>query len=443
MRETAENRVLTRDPDAVFRGRPDKFVAVAAAVGAGIVLLAGCSDGGLDGGGPPVVGRHAYVASSAYRVTRDGGTGVVSDGTHTFTLVLDADEGVAIIDRTAVPLLRLGNRKFATDGRFSVGLTGTQGCSASISYDELTITVGDTAVAGTGKGTVTVIFGDVGSPAAADMSLTGSLDTVPPSVTFFGTSLVNPLFGTGLGLSEPIPPGATAELRTAGADPIALVPILSSDGRVLSGFRTPAVVLRYGVQYEMFTSGLLDFAGNPASHNGPFKFTTRDAPPLVAEDGFESAPDGPLGGALVISGAGAPVLAGSKSMLLPALPEFGTASSLYLRIALGPGDQVVRFSYRVVALSASGYVLSPTLLVGAVGAGTGALMLAPETGPFTSSEIPNQPTMFVGAVKTAEIPIPAGSTGELVIERAATSSAGCGLPPPPAAGLIIDDLRAE
>ena len=57
----------------------------------------------------------------------------------------------------------------------------------------------------------------------------------------------------------------------------------------------------------------------------------------------------------------------------------------------------------------------------------------------------DEPAIYLGEVKTAEIPIPAGSTGDLVIERVASDvvpSCG-GLPPRDSPGLIIDDLRAE
>lgn len=80
--------------------------------------------------------------------------------------------------------------------------------------------------------------------------------------------------------------------------------------------------------------------------------------------------------------------------------------------------------------------------MGAPGAAVGARTLEAEPGPFTPFQLASQSTIYLGAVKTAEIPIPAGSTGDLVLERV-ESFVSCSLPAPPTGGLIIDDLRAE
>jgi hypothetical protein len=402
------------------------------------------ADTAADGTGDPVVGRHAFIVTSAYRVAQDGGAPPISDGTHAFTLVLDADMGVAIVGTTTVPLVRVDGRSFRTGGQFSVALASSA-CGSSIRYETLTVTVDNAGVTGSGTGMVSVIVTDIGYSARVAMTVTGVPDTVPPSVTFAGGTDVNPLLGLSAGLSETVPAGATAELRTGTADPIPLAPLVTTDGRILYGFQKPNLVLRYATSYGLVTNGVADFAGNPVSAAGPFTFTTRAAPPLVAEDGFESAPDGALGGAQVVSGAGWPVLAGARSLYLQqrggTSPALGF-TPLSVRVALAPGDQVVRFSYRLVSPSATTILWTPTLVIGAVGAGTAALRIASETGSFAAFQLPDQSTIYLGAVKTAEIPIPAGSTGDIVIERA-ESVVSCGNPGPPLAGLIIDDLRAE
>lgn len=167
---------------------------------------------------------------------------------------------------------------------------------------------------------------------------------------------------------------------------------------------------------------------------------------MIAEDGFESAADGPLQGSQVVSGPGWPIIAGSRSLYSPVSSTSGTTSPVSLRIALAPGDLTVRFSYRVVTSLATEFVQTATLLVGTAGGPRGALTFPSESGAFAAFQRPNnEPTIYLGEVRTAEIPIPAGSTGDLVIERLAPAgSSPCGgLPQPQSVGLIIDDLRVE
>jgi hypothetical protein len=241
-------------------------------------------------------------------------------------------------------------------------------------------------------------------------------------------------------------PTATAALTADDGSSIELMPMLTEDGQALYSFQKPNIVLRSGAAYRVITTGLVDFGGNSGQGAAAVVVDTRAAPPLIPEDGFESVADGALGGSQVVSGAWWPVLAGTKSLYSPALfsgigalPPY---TPLALRIALAPGDQFVRFSYRVVAQSETTFVWGPTLTIGAPGSAAGAVMLASESGTFAPFQPANQATIYLGELKTAEIPIPAGSTGDLLIQRV-ESFTTCGLPPPPAAGIIIDNLRAE
>jgi hypothetical protein len=242
-------------------------------------------------------------------------------------------------------------------------------------------------------------------------------------------------------------PGATATLVPSAGASIALTPFLTDGGHAVLGFKKPDVVLRYGESYDLITEGSVDFGGNRVRNAWAGMFTTRAAPPSIAEDGFESAADGPLQESQVVSGPGWPIIAGSRSLYSPVLSSAGAFSPLSLRIALAPGDQAVRFSYRLVASAATAFVAPPALVVGSAGGQRGWLTLPTDSPSFAPFQPPNNaPTIYLGEVKTAEIPIPAGSTGDLVIERVATDvgSGSCGgLPPRQSPGLIIDDLRVE
>ena len=433
----------------------------------GMVVLAGCSqsslqpnadaggDGAglpaLDGGAPqaigePIVAPHAYVVQATYRATRDGGTGSVGMGTgtgsQTFTLVVDPIAHIAIVGTYTIPLQRIDDRTFRTTGPFGVT---TMSCTG-VTYDEVTFTPGSTGVSGGGKGRELTAFSDVGSVVDVEMSFSGGLDTVAPYVPFVGSASVDPLLGYDVSLSEAVLPGATATLVPSAGASLALTPVLTDGGHAILGFQKPDVVLRYGERYSLITEGIVDFGGNPVRTASVGTFTTRAAPPLIAEDGFESAADGSLQEAQVVSGSGWPIIAGVRSLYSPVITSPGTISPLSLRIALAPGDVAVRFSYRVVASAATSVIAPPTLVVGTAGGPRGWLALPTENRPLALFQRPNnEPALYLGEVKTAEIPIPAGSTGDLVIERIASDvipSCG-GLPPRDSPGLIIDDLRAE
>ena len=78
-------------------------------------------------------------------------------------------------------------------------------------------------------------------------------------------------------------------------------------------------------------------------------FTTRAPPPLVAEDGFESVTDATLGGAQVLSGAGAPTIEGARSLYIPPATSIGgRVTQIALRLPILSGDTVLHFSDRSV-----------------------------------------------------------------------------------------------
>jgi hypothetical protein len=244
--------------------------------------------------------------------------------------------------------------------------------------------------------------------------------------------------------SEPLP--ATTRLAlAAGTETILLgtTPSMAPLSAV-SAFGKPNVVLRWGTTYTVALDGFRDFAGNLGTTGAEFEIRTLALPDAAAEDGFESATGPTLGGARLISGAGMPLLAGSKSLYVGtmATTALGEPGSLALRLPVAAGDRFIRFSYQQVAGS-SGMSLPPTtLLFGLAGGQPGSTTIPSETAPLTPFALPNGATIYLGAKSTAEIALAAGATGEVVIERA-PQPPGCGLPPRPPPGLLIDDLRVE
>ena len=87
----------------------------------------------------------------------------------------------------------------------------------------------------------------------------------------------------------------------------------------------PSRLLRYSDEYRVTLDGVTDLDGNAPPPTTALTFTTRAPPPLVAEDGFESVTDATLGGAQVLSGAGAPTIEGARSLYIPPATSIGGA----------------------------------------------------------------------------------------------------------------------
>jgi hypothetical protein len=66
--------------------------------------------------------------------------------------------------------------------------------------------------------------------------------------------------------------------------------------------------------------------------------------------------------------------------------------------------------------------------------------LPPDSGPPTAATIPGYGQLALGPVMTADFPLTPDAAREITLPR--ILGAPVGLPAPPAAGLIIDDLRA-
>jgi hypothetical protein len=334
-----------------------------------------------------------------------------------------------------------------------MSLGGCPSTYQQLTYDELTFalrTGGE--LVGTGSGHIAWAppGTDVGGGSfAASMSLTGVNDTEAP--VFLAASVAadrtDPFSSFTLIASEPLPPDARPMLVGQSGD-FAFVPS-TADGFVATFFQPK--LPRYGEQYRVAVDGVVDFAGNAArvgagvGSTGEIRFTTRAAPPLVAEDGFESATGATLGGAQVISGAGAPVIAGTRSLYIPETTN-NTAgwsalqqTQLALRLPLAPGDTVVRFAYREVNPNGFG---ATSVLIASPG-GTIARAELTWSPAMTTSAIIGQSQVELGPLKTAEIALPSDAATEIVIARIAGGITCSNLPVPPFAGLIIDDLRAE
>jgi len=212
-------------------------------------------------------------------------------------------------------------------------------------------------------------------------------------------------------------------------------------GPAVNAFESPGTLLRYDERYVVQFAGTADFAGNLARAMDELQFMTRPAPPLIAEDGFESTAVATLGGAQIVTATDAPTISGGRSLYIAPTTggDGGGQTQVLLRLAVTPGDSVLRFSYRLV--NPSGFS-NTRFAVASPGGTIQWTTPAPDSGITTTQAMFPGSQFPVGPVTTAELPLP-DATNEVVFARVLQGVRCGGLFPPPQAGMIIDDMRVE
>jgi hypothetical protein len=420
-------------------GAPETFVATDADFSSDSI------DAGASELPPPwLMGRRSYVVNAKL----DAGPNASIPASHTFTLILDFDTGIVIAGSAEgggqSAFAAGAGPTFVVPGSF--GFSFGLGCSSDITYKSLMLTpLPDGRLVGTATGTAYYGATDVVNSADLSATFDGVPDVQTPALTMaLGDDPTDPFLPARLVASEPLPPMQQLELAASGGERFVLAPTTSNDGgRSLSGFSLPSVLLRYGESYQVVEAGLRDFAGNLAKA-GP-TFTTRAAPPLVAEDGFESVTAPTLAGAIIADGTTGPTISGQRSLYLApissGLADGATRSQLSLRLAVNPDDTVIRFTYELVNVySSDSFAL--TLVVAGVGTAFSVTRLPATTEPTTAFRLSPQTIVYVGGQHQATLPLPPGTVGEVFLDRVIGSSA-CGPAEPPVPGIVIDDLRVE
>jgi hypothetical protein len=374
---------------------------------------------------------------------------------HTFTMTLDPDQRIAIIgtpgngDVVAVEQTAGGGLRLSLGvGRTTAfSIPAVAACAASIIYDDFRFNIDASGqLSGTGHGQWATYAPGGGTNLPVTMVLAGVPDTDPPTLSLVaGGDLADPWTPLWLIASEPLPAGQPRPtLRSTGGDFQSFEPQSSGYDSFVAVLARPARLLRFGDEYRVTFDGIMDFAGHPPTSAASASFTTRPPPPLAAADGFESVTDEILGGARVLSGAGAPTISGARSLYLPPVDSLGTASTVTqfaLRVPIAPGNTVVRFAYRTVN---PGDTSNVYYLVASVGGPIGTAVLPVDVGSATTPAMIDQTPVTLGPLQTATIGLPASTYVEVVLARTAAQPTGCGGPAPrPVPGLILDDLRAE
>jgi hypothetical protein len=391
----------------------------------------------------PIVRGQSYVMTST--VTTEGGT-----TSHTFTLTLDFSQRIAVIgtpgngelvpfEQTSAGAVRL---RFAGTLAFSVPVAAA--CGGAAIYEELSfVTDASGVLLGTGRGKQATYDPSGGTSTPATMVLVGTPDDEAPALTVSASSdLADPWASLWIVASEPLPGNQTPPaLRSASGDVLVFESSPAGDP-IFTVFERPRRLLRFGEQYRITTDGLTDFAGNHALWTNDTTFTTRAALPLIAQDGFESVTDDTLGGAQVISGAGAPTIAGARSLYVPPAASLasGFVTQLAVRVRVPSGSTTLRFAYRFVN---PGETSGVYYLIASVG-GTIDNFSLPAAGGATTLATIGPDQVALAPTATASILLPDDARDEIVFVRIAAQAWSCGGPAaPPVPGIIIDDLRVE
>jgi hypothetical protein len=326
---------------------------------------------------------------------------------------------------------------------FAASCEGT----ASLDFDTLTFFIGsDGQLHGTASGDVRYQMGDTLVQTTATFSLTGGPDVTPPTISPLSAT-TDPLAPVSIEVTEPMAPGGSMALvGTTSGDRIPLEAFLvGGDSTPLGGFDAPQEMLRWGEVYKIETAGVTDLAGNAIVFATPPTRTTPPAPPLQAEDGFEAVTGTTFAGAGVLKGGPLAPIAGTTSLLMGNVATFGPyqvgTTSMTLRLAVKPGDTVVRFDRRLVSpIQPPDPAYRGGFLVGVVGKPiqSDADIL---DDSFTQVSAGAVGVVWESAVGTTTLPLPDGAAGEVSFEIVEEPTA-CGVPPPPMV-MIIDNLRVE
>jgi len=390
---------------------------------------------------PPFTGRLAFAVTAQLQVSDGAGSGRTEF--HRFMMVLDAEQPIAILGAdaggTTAALVQTGTNTFQFVGTVSIPTIERGRCpSGALEYDDFAFTMTAAGeLEGGGHGQSIRVIGGVTSTFSAPMTLSGVADTVGPVLGLYTyANLSDPLTHFTVIASEPLPQPLV--LRGTGDHSIALSPVPAAVGIL---FEKPKVMLRFGETYAVDVASVTDFAGHPPTVEGSVTFGTREAPPLVAEDGFESLMgDSQLGNTQVVSLMGAPVISGARGLYLYPSSASGMLGTRFeVRLAVAPGDSVLRFSYRTASTTASGG--EDAEFVVATPGGALVSTVLPASGTRTPGRIYVDDVML-GPLTTATIALPADAAGEVVLARASASLI-CEGAQPEAVGVLIDDLRVE
>jgi hypothetical protein len=413
------------------------------------------ADGGAADAAPQLRGYHAFDVSTsidtrvapvvAMNAANGERVSLPVPTSQSFTLVVDADTGAVFVGSQIRYATSSDGRTFRVQGAFEVYSAGSH---PALSYRDAVLTIAGNGLTGGATVTVNSANGWESPPSVLTLGLnamTGRPDTTPPAFQWYWSGPMDPMRDFDLFATEPLPPNAQVRFEDMSGNVIATFPYYPTPPAPLSGnlsapiFERHPVVLAYGATYRLVTSSLTDFAGNRAA---PLEFTTLPTPPLVAQDGFESAAAGSIAGGEIVGGSGGlPAIAGGKSLFVPGRKageacQSGSISDMVVRLTIPPVRRQIRWSFRTV-MTGSGGLASRDLSLGSVG-GTPGQSAVTGVAPFTTVTLPDGTSASLSAVGTRTMPLPGLAQNELVFAVGSSCPLTQDVP-----GVLLDDLVIE
>lgn len=367
--------------------------------------------------------------------------------THSFTVFVDA-QGLRLVagargEGVAVALARTSTG-FTTKEQFWLPIGGDRFCQrVRVAYQELSFSVEGGRLIGTGRGWASDDRIE-GSTASMTATLEGVLDQEPPTITT-SSATIDPMGDdTYFGASEPLAESAASLIGAQGDVFVLGAQVSEASPPFTTWFMRSPLMLNWGTTYQVMTEALFDLGGLMGVRNGGPTVATPPAPPLVAEDGFESVTTPTLGGAVMAAGAIFKPLTGAKSLLIADgdLDEQKLTPSVVLRLAVQPGDTVVRLSSRV--FKAFEFEFEHPVATVRLGV-PGRDVVDSSIWTRRKEQVPVRDShgayLYAEPVSTLEVGIPPGAAGDLSV-RIQMNVPKCAKPALPIA-VVIDDVRVE
>jgi len=359
-------------------------------------------------------------------------------------LYLDPEDSAMILGGPGqglrVAVKSLGGSTYSATGNFVVELS-TALCRASITFSQFDLVITADGISGHGTGAASAYAADQGFSFDADWRFSGAEDKRGPELKVPLSTNVDPFEVGALRATEPLAMGTMARL-VSGKGQTALSPLVT-DANVITGFALPSgTALAYSTHYDIVVDPWQDLAGN--SGQTLKGFDTMAGPALLSGEGFEENST-KLGGATIVDATALPPIAGERSAVVTA-PYLGETvlglapSQLTVRLAVEPGDTVVRLSVQPFCDSQATFTRARLRVAAPGGQSTEAVLPARET--LTKVLDLPRGSVWFGAVRTIEIPVPSGAAEVVVDFRAPEITATCGLPSK-AASYLVDDVRVE
>jgi hypothetical protein len=389
-----------------------------------------------DGGAAPLAG--GFVVEARFESGGAPTPGLTPTPTEARFIIFLDGQGMLIGSHGggvgAVPIAAQGGG-WKTRGRLTLGPgLGDGRCFglASLAFDEMEIIREGANLRGTVRGSAWLLSGDAIRGQPIQGTFTAVPDRAPPVLSILPAK-PHPADPFEVRVSEALPAGTTVKVVAADGTSRALEPKGELGRQPVARFGLDGILgwspgLRLVVE-----PALADLAGNTAPE-GALPAIDPVAVPLLPEDGFEGETAPYLSGGARLEREVA--LAGTRSLYFPAI---GTGTErggrVSLRLAVAPGDSVVRATIRAV-LPREGMERFDLPLVATTGPRSWSrLMAMPVKTPLERVG-----TRLLSAPQTIEIPLPIANATEVMLDL--QRHEGCG-PPFEAAGAIIDDLRVE